>query len=276
LVQRWLEAKAALRGEQWRGTHPRHLMRLAERSDLRLVESGIQLLEVLEESLLRLEAELQGELRSVVGLWNESSAGNQPKSEGHLANEVVRHLRRDLQERRVVIGRELILQIGIVGGAAGLRTDIDVVAQSEVGTAHSEEVIRAVIEVKGSWNPDVSTAMNEQLVQDYMDPHRIRYGLYLVGYYTCGSWKMCAARSRSVRLGDKAALTATLIQQARGLTTPLRQVRAFVLNTALPDSPDSVPRRPTRPTSQRGKKGSKSKRRSRRKTAKRRRPRHPK
>jgi hypothetical protein len=151
------------------------------------------------------------------------------------------------------------LQIGVLGGGApGLRTDIDVVARPEAGTTHSVEEIRAVIEVKGSWNPEVLTAMDNQLVQDYLDPHRIRHGLYLVGHYKCNSWKRCAARTRSTRLGARATLKATLMQQAEELTTPLREVRALVLNTALPDSPGSAPRRPRSPARQRGSKGKKS------------------
>lgn len=236
LVQMWLQAKAALRGDRWRGTPPRELMRLAERADLRQIESGAQLLDVLEESLSRLEVELQGQWRAVDGLWNEQDDGNSPKSEGHLANTIARHLRTDLAERRIVVGRELVLQIGVLGGADGLRTDIDVVAHAAPRTNRTVEEIRAVIEVKGSWHTQVMTAMRSQLVEQYLDPHHIRFGLYVVGYYTCGSWRPEARQRRSRRRGLRESLTATLKAQGRALTTAIRDVRALVLNTALPDA----------------------------------------
>lgn len=235
LVQIWLHAKAALHGDRWRGTVPREIMRLAESPDLRLVESGTQLLDIIEESLARLQQELQGQWRAVVGLWNESKDGNSPKAEEHLSNEVARYLNRDLADRRLVIGRELVLQVGVVGGATGLRTDIDVVANATSGTNRTIEQIRAVIEVKGSWNAEVSTAMKHQLVDKYLDPHGIRHGIYLVGDYSCESWRPSAASRRSKGLGGKAAVMEMLTGQAHVLTTPLREVRAVVLDTSLPD-----------------------------------------
>lgn len=237
LVQIWLRAKTALRGDLWRGTSPRELMRLAERRDLRLAESGSQLLDVLLESLARLQQDLQGQWRSVVGLWNEDTAGNTPKREEHLSNEIARHLARDLAEQRLVIGRELVLQIGVLGAAEGLRTDIDVVANAAPGTNRSIEQLRVVIEVKASWNPEVLTAMEQQLVKKYLQPHRIRHGLYLVGDYTCGSWKAGRQRQRSQALGGRSALTKILAEQAQSLTTPLLEVRSLVLDTSLPDAP---------------------------------------
>lgn len=243
LVQVWLRAEAALRGERWRGTSPQEIVKLAEQRGTRLVESGTQLLDILEESIERFQHELQGELRSVVGLWNEGSGGNRPKPEAHLSNEITRHLRRDLVARQVVIGRELMMQVGIEDGAPGLRTDIDVVARAAPGSNRAIESIRAVIEVKGSWNAEVMRALKDQLVDRYLDPHHIRSGLYLVGWYTCGSWREGRDRRRSELLGDRETVQASLTAQAVGVTSSVREVRAFVLNVSLPDKagPAAVP-----------------------------------
>ena len=235
LARTWVEARAALRGERWRGTEPRELMRVAERAELRLVESGSDLLDVLKESLERLQQDLQGELRAVVGLWNESEQGNVPKREEHLANAIARHFRQDLRDRQLVIGRELILQVGILGGASGQRTDIDVVANSRPGSNRMTEQIRVTIEVKGSWNPSVPTAMKDQLVLQYLDPHSIPNGLYVVGQFACSSWRRGSALARSLKLGTVEALVTTLSNQAMSLTTAMRNVRAFVLDASLPD-----------------------------------------
>lgn len=236
LVQAWLQALAALRSERWQGTAPADVVRLAERSDLRLVESSAQLLDVIIESLTRLQGELQGEWRSVVNLWNEAKSGNEPKSEEHLSQEVARHLKRDLKERGVVVGRELQIQMLVHGGAGGLRTDIDVQAPTSSVGNRSVELPRAIIEVKGSWNPEVPSAMQEQLVDRYLDPQHVRAGLFLVGYFTCKSWVKGRRYRESCRRGSQAELEAMLRQQAAGLTNAMRVVRACVLNTSLPDS----------------------------------------
>jgi hypothetical protein len=212
-------------------------MRLAARSDLRFVESGDDLIRLLLESLSRFQADLQGELRTVVGLWNESTTGNDPKGENHLANAIALHLRQDLAGRQIIIGRELILQVGILGAAGGLRTDIDVVAIGKKDPHRSIDRVRAVIEVKGSWNPSVNTALSTQLVQQYMKPHGIQNGLYVVGYYTCDSWKQGAKSSRSKSLGTKEKLETILEMQAVQHSNALHRVRAVVLDTSLPSQP---------------------------------------
>jgi len=237
MVQLWLRAEAALRGVRWRGIAPRDLMALAERAEARLVTSSVQLLAVVEESLARLQDELQGQWRSVVGLWNESAAGSTPKSEEHLSNEIARHLRRDLADRRVVIGRELRVQLGTPGGNGGLRTDIEVYAPAAQSTAPGADTPRVIIEVKGSWNPEVLTAIRAQLVGKYLAPHAVRAGLYVVGWYTCTSWKRCRARQASERLGRRDELEAALAQQAAGVSTALHEVHAVVLDTSLPAPP---------------------------------------
>jgi hypothetical protein len=254
LVQLWLRAKAAIHGERWHGLEPQDLMRLAEHQDLRIVESSTQLLDVVCESLVKLQDELQGELRSVVGLWNEANGGNDPKSEEHLSNEIARHLKRDLADRRVVIGRELRIQIGIPGAAGGLRTDIDVQAPAMRSGRASGEVPRVIIEVKGSWNPQVKTAMRDQLVRTYLEPHKVSGGLYVVGHYTCNSWVTGRRYKQSVACGARSELQAALAQQATELTSAIREVRAIVLDTSLPNGgrtkPQAVRRR--KPASRHG------------------------
>jgi hypothetical protein len=234
LARMWLEARASLRDERWGGTDPRELMRLVERGELRLIESGLDLVSLVVDSLARFQDDLRGELRAVVGLWNESLSGNTPKGEEHLANAIARHLRQDLRDRQVVIGRELILQIGVLGGAKGKRTDIDIVATGRPNTNRTAEKLRLVIEVKGSWNPSVLTAMKDQLVDRYLDPHRIQNGLFVVGRYDCPLWRKGAKRARSARLGSVDALSTTLSAQAAAVTNAIRLVGAMVLDTSLP------------------------------------------
>lgn len=235
LVQLWLRARASLLNDRWSGIEPQEIMRLAERTDLRIVESSGQLLDVISESLVRLQDELQGEWRSVVGLWNESKGGSTPKSEEHLSNEVARHLKRDLAAKGVAIGRELQVQILVPGGAPGLRTDIDVQAPAIAASERKMEVPRVIVEVKGSWNAGLSQAMRTQLVETYLDPHKVRGGIYLVGYFTCESWKKGHQRRQSASCGTLREVQVALSGQAAQLTNALREVRAVVLDVRLPE-----------------------------------------
>ncbi len=242
LTRVWLGAQAALRNDRWHGTAPRELLQLAERADLRLVESGADLLSLLRESVDRFQDDLQGELRSVTGLWNEGSRRNSPKGEEHLTNAIARHLRQDLQGRRIVVGRELILQIGVSGGAPGRRTDIDVVAVAREGAERISRDIRAIIEVKGSWNPSVRASMKTQLVNGYLDPQRIPVGLFIVGQYACSAWRPEARKTRSASLGAVRILQGVLDAQAASLTNAVRLVAAVVLDTSLPGRPRQTTR----------------------------------
>lgn len=242
LVQTWLRAGTVRSGSRWQGTPARRLMRLAERPDARLVETGEQLLDVIVESLHRLDAELQGEWRSVVGLWDQQRRGRRhlgwlPKDEGHLANEVARHLRRDLGDRGILVARELVVQVGIPGGAPGLRTDLDIRARRMGGGQRDIPELRVIMEVKGSWHREVHTAMELQLVNDYLMLHDVRHGLFLVGLYTCPAWLETAEHKGSRRLGDRQMLEATLTLEATRLSNPFRTVRAVVLDASLPPAP---------------------------------------
>ena len=44
-----------------------------------------------------------------------------------------------------------------------------------------DEIISVVIEVKGSWHPDLTSAIQNQLLEQYMKPRTLKNGLYLVG-----------------------------------------------------------------------------------------------
>jgi hypothetical protein len=98
-----------------------------------------------------------------------------------------------------------------------------------------------VIEVKGSWNSEVTTAMRQQLVGNYLDPQKIRAGLFVVGYFTCGSWNKGKRYRQSVRCGTARELEGVLRAQAIELTSGIREVRSWILDAALPDkSPKNI------------------------------------
>jgi hypothetical protein len=107
----------------------------------------------------------------------------------------------------------------------------------------SGDVPRVIVEVKGSWNPQVKTAMQQQLVESYLDPHKVNAGLYVVGHFTCGSWVQGRKYKQSVGCGTKSELEGMLQQQAKELTNAIREVRVIVLDTSLPDRDSPKPKR---------------------------------
>jgi hypothetical protein len=240
LMHYYLTASAAMVGDHWRGTPPRVLLTLAERREARRVESGRQLLDVVTESLRRLEHELQGELREVDLLWERWSGRQRqrPRNEEALSNHVARHLRRDLAQRNVVIGRELVVQTGVVGAVRGDRTDLDVHATTDRGADTASSTVRAIVEVKGSWNRDLYSAMEHQLVARYLDPLGIQHGMYLIGYFTCSSWDPADhRRSASQQNGTPSQVRTRLESQATQLSSGAREVRVTILDYTLPVRP---------------------------------------
>jgi len=107
-------------------------MKLVSDPSARLVRSAKDLVELLFESLERLQTRLRGKPPAVRDLWNElvgdpSHAGPlfRPKNEPALSDYIKRHLDQDLGERGVIANREVKLST-YLGGAKGQQTDVHV------------------------------------------------------------------------------------------------------------------------------------------------------
>ncbi|MCU0633469.1 MAG: hypothetical protein MUE41_01245 [Gemmatimonadaceae bacterium] len=243
----WLAFSVARAREQtgraaWRPVAPLDLFNLADQRARRLVRDQDELLELVVESLGRYQRELQGDIPAVVDLWDYSSkSAPQPRDEGHFADHVARFLRKDLADRSVAVGCELVVRRGGKGRAPGLRTDITITAaiagDGAAGLrAHPVgELVAVVVEVKGSWHEEVLSAMRTQLVDRYLREHAgTRRGIFLVGDYTCEAWVDSATKRRSAALGGVTTLRTQLQQQADELSQGGVRVRAVVLDTSLP------------------------------------------
>jgi predicted NACHT family NTPase len=84
------EARAITRQRTWVPPKPQDIIKLADDSEKRLVQSGDQLLEVLIESLGQLEAKLQGETPAAQFLWD--AMVHRPKDENSFSDYVKLHL----------------------------------------------------------------------------------------------------------------------------------------------------------------------------------------
>ncbi|WP_147442014.1 NACHT domain-containing protein [Corallococcus exercitus] len=230
LREKLYHARVFGRVRAWAPPSPREILELVGLQRRRLVRTAGELLDVLLESLERLEQKLHGETLLVRYLWNKDGSGNiTPKDELHLSDWVKQHLQDDLSGHRVVVNREVELRPSMPP-REGERVDIWVDAIGKQGSR--EDRITVIIEVKLSKNRELWTAMEHQLAARYLAENRIHHGIYLVGWYACEHWDKTTPHPSERRVALVRARE-LLAEQARALSRNGTEVRAVVLDTAL-------------------------------------------
>jgi hypothetical protein len=219
----------------WRPIPPRHLLQLREDAQRRSVRNGGELLSVLVESLHRFEAMIR-EHDTVELLWNQCAHQTwKPKDEASLSNAMCMHLHSDLKQRGLVLGRELqISQRRSQFGAAGMRLDIAITAVPSPHDGGRDE-LKAVIEVKGSWNTGAGADLQAQLVDRYLREHGAAHGLFVVGWFAAQGWDRHDSRRRTGPWRSIEEARIALSQQAADACSarPGVVVQAAVLDFAL-------------------------------------------
>jgi hypothetical protein len=159
----------------WRPVRPATLMNILARGDARLVRDSAGLTTVLLEQLSQIQNDIRelGEFRS---LWDgePGSEGASPKVEDTISDWLANQLRLRLRPH-VVVDREVQVTRP---KAVGIGTRIDITA-----TSGGIQIGRVVFEAKRVNNPELLTAINDQLVGQYMDPAAFSHGIYIV-YWT--------------------------------------------------------------------------------------------
>jgi hypothetical protein len=224
-----VDAEAEARRATWVPTRPQDIVKLAADRELRLVQSGDQLIQVLVESLERFQAQLQGETPEAPYLWdNVSKLDAKPKDENAFSDYVKIHLEKDLKERGIVLNREVRIH-------RGQRTDIHVNAVIQTASGQLYDSITAIIECKGCWNPGLYDAMRDQLVGMYLRDNHCQHGLYLVGWFNCGNWSEEDGRKKQA---EKLCPTIDYTRQrltafAADLSKDSIRIKSVVLDTSL-------------------------------------------
>jgi hypothetical protein len=228
-----MQAREITSRKTWKPFEPKQLLEITRNPNSRLIRNNQQLLEVVCESLERLDQRLQGETPVAQFLWNEREDGKyQPKLEERLSDFVKWHLDLDLKGSGLILNREVDIR-PVGDGNAGERIDI-VVDINVPGIGDRVERIGIIIEVKGCWNPELKTAMETQLVGRYLADNPIRAGLFLVGWYMCPQWdKKDSKYIKAPKRLDLEKARAFFKAQAVNLSISGRHVAAYVLNTAL-------------------------------------------
>ncbi len=181
-------AKKNFRSNNWAPLTPQELLILATNSNVRVVLNPQDLMNLILDSLSRLEISLQGSNSLSGVLWDKINSGNySPKSEEHLSDYIKQHLDRELKSIGISSYREVQLRKPnyIPDGKKGEVTDIYV----SFTHPESKESFNVIIEVKGSNNQEVNTNMKAQLCDRYLETDQCKHGIYLVAWYNCKAYK---------------------------------------------------------------------------------------
>jgi hypothetical protein len=226
------EAESLARTATWSPISVPEFLALALDRDKRLVDGGSQLADAIVESLDRLHVKLHGELPAVRDLWNTPKDGFSPKDEQEVADYIARYLNEDLRGRGIIVNREVQIRRGI-GGGTGQRTDIHVDAVAPGGRNGDYNRISAIVEVKGNWNAQLSSAMETQLRDRYLKENQCRNGLYLVAWFTGAKWNQADPRRKQCAPTSLSEAQAFFSTQANELSKGGFWIRSYVLDVAL-------------------------------------------
>jgi hypothetical protein len=217
----------------WRPIAPADIINLTQSPNCSLVQNPADLQDVILESLMGLEALLQGETPAARDLWDKSKGGVfRPVDENDLSNYVKRYLEQDLKHRGIVALREVEIRRG-EGEAEGERTDLHITGMVRGLKEGTFDQVRVIIEVKGAWHPDVDTAMETQLVDRYLRDNTCQHGIYLVGWYHCPQWDKESSSYKKSRKETHESSAERFAKQAAAMSKDGRRIRSFVLNAAL-------------------------------------------
>lgn len=150
---------------------------LESKRRMRVINCADDLLHIVLNALEGYQTYLTGVKNPQVRfLWNECREYVTHKSEEDLSDHIQKYLSDALP--RIVSNREVQLNRGRKG-RRGARTDIWIDAFED----ETSEPLRLCIEVKGSWNYEIKTAFESQLVDKYMDKGGADAGVFLVGWF---------------------------------------------------------------------------------------------
>jgi predicted NACHT family NTPase len=230
-------ARAEARRRTWVAPEPRHVLGIVLTRDARLVQNGEQLLEVVLESLHRLEMKLQGKQQggtpAAPDLWSKHDAGTyRPMDEEAFSNYVKRHLHDDLEGRGIIVNREVVISRG-EGASRGERTDVQVDAVVRDSRVEEHKTVTIIVEAKGCWHRRLYKEMEVQLANRYLRNNGFKYGLYLVGWFNCPQWDLQDSRQKTAARRNMVETQKRLETRASELSEGDLHIRAVILNTAL-------------------------------------------
>lgn len=224
-VLRWQlsRAREQMRRNSWQPPVPNMIFALAEKRNRRLVQSAGQLMQVVIEALGRFQQKLQGKSPLADLLWSDG----RPKPEKALSDWLEDFLNDDLKGQGIIIGREVQIH-----RLDRLDLRIDAISQENTNAVYS--TVQVIVEVKGCWNKELTTAMEKQLVNRYLDKNDCRHGLYVVGWFLCDAWTGKNPNRKQVKISKLVELNRLLEGQAETLSIQGKKIVQIVLDATIP------------------------------------------
>lgn len=222
-----INARRRVQATQWADTTVDNITEILTDPNRRLIRSNTELAKLLLDTLTDIARDLpaHGEL-----LWNhtpprKASATPEtwsPKFEAALSAYLAHELTTRLHGRGIVINREVLIHPRDAYGA-GDRTDILVQTTTSPNTTSGPATARqftVVIEIKPTWNRELTTSQETQLVRRYLPEANTDTGIYLVGHYPLDQWAAKDYRKTDAKKVPTDILT-QLQDQARRLNQEL-------------------------------------------------------
>src|SRR6266404_4534364 len=211
-------AERAMRLATWSPMNPKEVLAIADKPTLKLVNTAGDLCDVLTEALAKFAGSLHGAQTPVRDLWDRQGSKSvfRPIDENGFSDVVVRFLQTELAHAGIFANREVEVS-RVPGAPVGRRTDILINAVRRRPGGEAFDPITAVIEAKGCWNDELFTALEAQLVREYMVRLRAQAGVYLVGWFEADKWDPADGRRKTVPKMSVDDVRAKLEGQAAGL-----------------------------------------------------------
>jgi hypothetical protein len=229
---------------QWTPLPSNDLAVLLSAPHMSLVRTSADLLDVVLEVVDKIQTQLTaGPTPEATMLWNHGPACRghgddrcHPKSEDDISDHIARRAREIMRD--TVINREVQLYRRAPSGL-GERVDVLIETPRHGPDANPP---RVAIEVKGCWNDEVPSALDDQLADRYLPRLPGAAGLYLIAWFDPTHWKSPGTWARHPVIGDIPALQNTLERQAATRTTSSAPIAARVLDCSPPAQPAADPR----------------------------------
>ena len=221
-----LNAEANMMRATWTPPSPSEVLAIVRDARLRLVGNARELVDVVIESLERLQdTDLKGQTPRAQFLWNESADGMlRPKSEPQISDYVKAFLEEDLSRRGIIVNRE----VEVRGPEGSGKTDIHIDAVSK-GKGQFER-LKPVVEIKGCWHQELQSALKDQLVDQYLSTADCRDGVFLVAWFDTESWDTDDYRKNRVPKWTVEKAREFFRGEAMENSDSNRLVRGFVLD----------------------------------------------
>ena len=210
-------------------------------SSKRYIQNPEQLVELILDSLEKLQTEVKGDTSPVNFLWNEWKDNKSkeirysPKEENRLSDYVKIYLQKEIISHGIIVNREVEVKPK-TGDAPGQNIDIQVNAINLEEQNEENKIISVTIEVKGCWNNEIKTSMENQLLKRYLTDNNTDHGIYLIGWYKSNRWDTEDYRNKKCLNATLERTRKKFDNQAKSLSTSDKHLYSFVLDLSLPST----------------------------------------